>query len=270
MRLAITHATIYRFDRPAARAIQTLRLTPRSTENQLVDRWRIDVSQDCRLVAVEDAFGNLTHSFSIDGPIDELVIEASGEVVTEDTAGVLHQTRERLPLAVFLRVTERTPIEAPVRAFAETALAESGGDPLSALHLMMGRLHETLTVDAEAEQRLPHEVLAAGAGSVEDIAHLLAAATRAISVPARCASGWLYDPERPIADRLHTWVEAHFGNDLGWVGFDAVENRCPTERWVRLAVGLDALDILPIRGVRTHFGEETVETRIELREISSA
>jgi transglutaminase-like putative cysteine protease len=270
MRLAITHATVFHFDRPATRAIQTLRLTPRSTENQLVDRWRIDVSQDCRLAAVEDAFGNLTHSFSIDGPIDELVIEASGEVVTEDTAGVLHQTRERLPLAVFLRITDRTPLEPPVRAFAETALAESAGDRLSALHLMMGRLHETITHDPAADGRLPHEVLADGVATAEDIAHLFATAVRSIGIPARCASGWLFDPEQPVVDRLHTWIETHLGRDLGWVGFDPIVNCCPTDRWIRLAVGLDSLDIQPIRGVRTHFGAESVETRIELRQIASA
>ena len=94
MRLAVTHETVYRFEHPAVRAIQTLRLTPRNTEAQLVQTWRIDVSQDCRLAPVEDAFGNLTHSFSIDGPIDELSIVASGVVVTEDTAGVLHRTQK--------------------------------------------------------------------------------------------------------------------------------------------------------------------------------
>ncbi|MCE1238013.1 MAG: transglutaminase family protein [Hyphomicrobiales bacterium] len=268
MRLAITHATVYRFETPAARAIQTLRLTPRTTEAQLVDRWRIDVSQDCRLVAVEDAFGNLTHTFSIDGPIDELVIEASGEVVTEDTAGILHRTRERLPLAVFLRITERTPLEAPVRDFAATALAESVGDRLAALHLMMGRISERLAVDPDAPPTLPNEALAAEAATPEDVAHLFAAAARSIDVPTRCVSGWRFDPDDPADARLHAWNEAHLGPGLGWVGFDATRNECPTDRWVRLAVGLDALDTCPIRGVRTHFGEEAVETRTELREIS--
>lgn len=270
MRLAITHETVYRFETPAARAIQTLRLTPRTTEAQLVDSWRIDVSQDCRLSPVEDAFGNLTHSFSIDGPIDELSIVASGEVVTEDTAGILHATRERLPLAVFRRVTDRTPIEASVRAFAETARSESAGDPLSALHLMMGRLHETVALDPAAELRLPHEVLAGETATVEDVAHLFTAAARALDMPARCVSGWLFDEATPVQTAPHAWVEVHLGPSLGWVGFDAVVNRCPTDRWVRLAAGIDGLDTRPIRGVRTHFGAETVETKIEVREISLA
>ena len=270
MRLAITHETVHRFEQPASRAIQTLRLTPRNTESQLVQNWRIDVSKDCRLSPVEDAFGNHVHTFSIDGPIDELSIVASGSVVTEDTAGVLHATRERLPLAAFCRVTDRTPIEAMVRDFALTALEESGRYPLATLHLMMGRLHETVTVDPTAAAAAPHVVMTDGRAGVADLAHLFIAAARALDIPARFVTGWLFDSARPVRDAPHAWIEAHLGSGLGWVGFDVVENCCPTDRWVRLAVGLDALDAAPIRGVRTTFGGETVTTRIEVREISAA
>lgn len=270
MRLAIVHETIYRFDEPCSRAIQTLRLTPRNTESQLVQRWRIDVSQDCRLSPVEDAFGNLTHTFSIDGPIDELSIVASGDLVTEDTAGVLHATRERLPLMAFQRMTARTTAELAVRDFAETARRESAADLLSTLHLMMGRLHERVTVDPAAPETLPDAVLATERATVTDIAHLFAAAARALDIPTRFVSGWLHPGEDAVATGEHCWIEANLGSGLGWVGFDAVENSCPTERWVRVAGGLDVLDTMPIRGVRTSRGGETVTTRITLREIAAA
>lgn len=264
MRLAIIHETIYRFEKPASRAIQTLRLTPRNTEAQLVHSWRIDVSRDCHLSPVEDAFGNLTHTFSIDGPIDELVITASGEVVTEDTSGVLHATRDRLPLMAFRRETERTRIEPPVHAFAEDAFQSAGRERLATLHTLMGRLHETVEIDEDAAVALPDAVLAAGRARAEDVAHLFAALARSLDIPARIAAGWL---ERGIR---HHWIEAHLGPSLGWVGFDAVENRCPTDAWVRCAVGLDALDTAAVRGVRSHPGEETETTRITVKPISRA
>lgn len=270
MRLVISHEIVHRFETPALRAIQTLRLTPRTTENQLVDGWRIDVSQDCHLKAVEDAFGNLTHTFSIDGPIDELRITATGEVVTEDTAGVLHFTRERLPLSVFCRRTALTQAEPAVLAFAADLAAEGGSDRLSLMHRMMARLSETVEVDLEAPAAAPHEVLAGGRATPEDLVHLFLAAARSLDVPARFVTGWRLDPECAVHGHGCRWMEAWLGADLGWVAFDAVENSCPTDRWVRLAVGLDALDTQPLRGVRTHFGAETVETRIEIREISRA
>lgn len=264
MRLAITHETVYRFERPASRAIQTLRLTPRNTEAQLVHAWRIDVSQDCRLAPVEDTFGNMTHTFSIDGPIEELSIAATGEVVTEDTSGVLHATRDRLPLTAYCRETERTRIEPSIRAFAQEARAAGDGSALSTLHVLMQRIHETVAADEEAGTAAPDRVLTKGAGTVDDIAHLFAACARALDIPARCAAGVL---ARGVA---HAWIEAHVGPMLGWVGFDAVENSCPTDQWVRMAVGLDSLDTCPVRGVRTHLGGETVSRRIVVREISRA
>lgn len=264
MRLAITHETVYRFEKPASRAIQTLRLTPRNSEAQLVHSWRIDVSQDCHLSPVEDAFGNLTHTFSIDGPIDELVITASGEVVTEDTSGVLHATRDRLPLTAFRRDTERTRIEPSVRAFALDAFTASGRDPLSTLHALMDRLHEAIEVDEAAAALVPEALLTERRGRAEDVAHLFAALARSLEIPARLAAGWL---ERGLR---HHWIEAHLGPSLGWVGFDAVENSCPTDAWVRRAVGLDALDAASVRGVRSHLGAETEETRITVKRVSRA
>src|SRR5262249_11118290 len=68
MRIRISHETAYRYDTPATGVIQVLRLTPRNHEGQYVTDWRIDVSQECRLDAHEDAFGNFTHTFTAAGP----------------------------------------------------------------------------------------------------------------------------------------------------------------------------------------------------------
>ena len=62
MRIRIDHETTYVYDRPARAIIQTLRLTPRSTEAQQVRRWTIETDVDARLKSGQDAFGNLTHT----------------------------------------------------------------------------------------------------------------------------------------------------------------------------------------------------------------
>lgn len=46
----------------------------------------------------------------------------------------------------------------------------------------------------------------------------------------------------------HAWAEAHI-DGLGWVGFDAANNICPNDRYVRLATGLDYRDAAPISGL---------------------
>lgn len=45
----------------------------------------------------------------------------------------------------------------------------------------------------------------------------------------------------------HAWAEAYV-EGLGWVGFDPFMNRCPDERYVRIAVGLDYRDAQPVTG----------------------
>jgi len=79
MRIKISHETRYHYDAPAAGVIQTLRLTPRNHEGQYVVHWRIDVSEDSRLDEHEDAFGNITHTFSADGPFADLALHVEGE-----------------------------------------------------------------------------------------------------------------------------------------------------------------------------------------------
>src|SRR5437764_6695849 len=90
MRIRISHLTSYRYATPATSVIQRLRLTPRNHDRQYVTRWRIDVSADCRLNQHEDAFGNITHAFTAEGPFSELSVQVEGEVETRDTQGVVH------------------------------------------------------------------------------------------------------------------------------------------------------------------------------------
>ncbi|KAB0648194.1 transglutaminase family protein [Burkholderia diffusa] len=57
----------------------------------------------------------------------------------------------------------------------------------------------------------------------------------------------------------HAWAEAYV-EGLGWVGFDPFMNRCPDERYVRIAVGLDARDAQPVTGL----GASTVGIEISV------
>ena len=118
MRLRISHLTSYRYDTPATGVIQMLRLTPRNHDGQYVARWRIDVSTDCRLDQHEDAFGNITHAFTADGPFSELSVAVEGEVETRDTQGVVRGAVERFPPSFFLRETVLTTPDAAITSFA--------------------------------------------------------------------------------------------------------------------------------------------------------
>jgi transglutaminase-like putative cysteine protease len=266
MRLRITHETVFSFETPATYAIQTLRLTPRGSAQQYVSDWRIDVSRDCRLAQIEDPFGNVTTSFSIDGPIEELSIVASGEVTTEETNGVVAGIPERLPLMLYRRDTALTKPSPAIRGFAEKVRSTVAQNDLAMLHGLMDALHAHLDiVDADGEpDTSADDVFTAGKGSIADAAHVFVSAARALEIPARFVSGYLLRDDGAPCNAGHAWAEAYAGSGLGWVGFDPSQKICPTDSYVRMASGLDYLDAAPIRGTRYGGTGETVSVTIRL------
>ena len=152
MRICVSHQTTYRYDAPAGSVIQMLRLTPRNHEGQYVVRWRIDVSADCRLDQHEDAFGNITHAFTAEGPFGELTVAVEGEVETRDTQGVVRGAVERFPPSLYLRETPLTNPDANIAAFAAASRAAASGSVLSLLHHMLARLHREMTFDSATTQ----------------------------------------------------------------------------------------------------------------------
>ena len=63
----------------------------------------------------------------------------------------------------------------------------------------------------------------------------------------------------------HAWAEAHV-DGLGWVGFDAANDICPDDKYVRVAVGLDYRDAAPISGIRRGSGGETLEVAVKVEQ----
>ena len=259
MRLRITHQIAYSYATPASRLIQNLRLTPRGHDGQYIVNWRIDVDRDCRLEPLADPLGNLAHSFSTDGPIDSILISAEGEVETQEMQGIVRGQLEPLPETVFTRETPLTLPDAAIRDHADRARQACDGTPLDFLHALMHATHERLAFDPDisASGTPASEAFAAGRGVCHDFAHIFIGAARHAGVPARYVSGYVCREPSGERPALHAWAEARV-EGLGWVGFDATEAVCPTEEYVRLAVGLDCLGASPIRGFRYGGSGETL------------
>jgi transglutaminase-like putative cysteine protease len=266
MRIRIAHETVYRYDSPAAAAIQVLRLTPRNHHGQYVIDWRIEVSRECRLHAHEDAFGNLSHAFTLAGPFDELTLAAEGEVDTSDMNGIVAGAIERFPPTLFLRETPLTARDPAAVEFAQDVRAEAGSEPLTVLHALLVGVHRTMRLDPETGEpgRTAAEALIAGRGSASDQAHVFIAAARTLGIPARYVRGYFHDfAARSSADARHAWAEA-FVPALGWVGFDPAHGICPTDCHVRVAVGLDHLGAAAVRGSHHGGGPEARTDRVRV------
>ena len=278
MRLRILHETAYGYATPASRAIQILRLTPRGHDGQFVVHWRIDVDRDCRLQSSIDPFGNLVHSFTVEGPLDGLTITAQGEVETQDMTGVVRDQVERLPAGVFLRSTPLTEDDAEIRTFARDIAADAGGKPLDVFHALMLAIRARMRFDVNATDTGTSaiEAFAHGHGVCQDFAHVFIAAARHLGHPARYVGGYLFQPHMvqqqaqgasgqsqttAAQDAGHAWAEA-LVPDLGWVGFDPANGVSPTDAYVRVAVGLDYLGAAPVRGTRYGGSGESLSVKV--------
>lgn len=266
MRLKITHETRYRYTDPPASLIEVLRLTPRNSAQLSVREWGIQVSTDSTLRRFDDAFGNITHTFSAAGPVEELVITAVGTVETDPGNGVLAGTREPLPVGVFLRDTDLTDHSAALDALAREAAAQSDGSPLDTLHKLNAAVHDAVSVKPgfPSLNTTADDALKTGEGVCQDCAHVFIAAARAANIPARYVMGYHYAADAPQTGRPgHAWAEAHVA-DLGWVGFDPTLRQSPDEAYVRVAVGLDYLSAAPVRGAMYGGTGETLDVAVSI------
>jgi transglutaminase-like putative cysteine protease len=269
MRIRISHTTTDVYDTTPTVVTQILRLTPRNHDGQYVCNWRIDLSRDCQLHQHDDAFGNITHVFTAEGPFEELSVMVEGEVDTQDTKGVVTGSVERFPPEFFLRETALTQIDTAITDFAESARSDNGKDPkdsLSLLHTLMTALNKEMTFDTDPTHvaTTAAEAFKLRRGVCQDLTHIFITAARELGLPARYVGGHFYRVDGVTAQEAgHAWAEVYVEN-LGWVGFDPTNGICTTEAHVRVAVGLDYLGAAPVRGTRFGGGGEALKVAVHV------
>ena len=267
MLISIRHISRYSYAEPVGYTIQSLRLTPASFAGQRVLDWRVHAVGAGMPLQFKDGFGNLVDLVAINASHAQLTIEAGGTVETSDRNGVVAGLAETMPRRVFLRETETTRPDAAIRALAAAA---RGPDPLSRLHDLVGAVRDRVEYVAGATDARTGaaEALAAGKGVCQDHAHIFIAAARTLGVPARYVTGYLVLDAPGTSEAHHAWAEA-WVEGLGWVGFDVANGICPTERYVRLAAGLDAGYAAPVVGSRRGGSTERLDVSVEVQQQSA-
>jgi len=261
MRLKITHRTEYRYDQPIAYALQRVRLLPSSGAMQKVGAWSVTVDGAREEARFTDHFGNDTRLISVEGEPRVIAIEAAGEVETYNKAGVIGIHRGFAPLWLFMRETELTMPGDRTRALA--AAVGEGAD-IARLHQLMALIGEPPPpAEASAGQSQEAPVVTGNAGPNQ--AETFIAAARLLGFPARYVSGYLVLDGAAEKAASHGWAEAHV-DGLGWVGFDAVHNMCPDETYVRVTIGRDHHDAMPVSGIRLGQADERLAVSITVEQ----
>jgi transglutaminase-like putative cysteine protease len=114
-----------------------------------------------------------------------------------------------------------------------------------------------------------------GGGVCQDFSHAALGVLRLAGVPARYASGYLYDPAvDPAQSTLrgvaasHAWVQA-WHPELGWVGLDATNDRLVDWQYVRVAVGRDYGDVRPVHGIFRGEGEQALSVSVQVSRLDT-
>ncbi len=262
MRLAVRHETHYEYDTPLGYSAQRLYLWPTDFASQKTVTWSISAPGIDQALIYTDGFGNRVHMITFGNSEGPVTILAQGVVDVTDTAGVVRGLACPAPEAVFLRQTKPTTATPALRALAEKQFARR--PVLEGLHALMAEIHARVAYELGATHAhtTAAEAFAEGRGVCQDHAHVFIAAARAAGVPARYVTGYLVTGQGASSTAAHAWAEA-LVPDLGWVGFDPANAKCPTDNYVRVAAGLDAGGVAPIRGSRR--GGDAERMRVEVR-----
>lgn len=267
MRVAINHQTIYRYPAPASYSIQYLRLTPLSGLDQRVLSWKLNTPGTVR--PWTDAYGNLAHVLVLDEPHEEIHISATGEVEIADGRPLLGDGD--LPVELFLRTTPLTEADERVRDFAGGFQAVLTANQQHGLDSLLGGVRETVELrplNGHAAQSAS-QALEAKEGTCREHSHLFVSCCRALGIPARYVSGYLCADAGDNTIAAHAWAEA-WVDGAGWQSFDAAASRKSNARaHLRVATGLDATDVAPVRSWRRG-GNDGTEVHTTVADIRPA
>lgn len=269
----IHHVTTYVYETPVSFARCSLRLRPRTDDEQHLISHDVEITP----LPVErsertDFFGIFTEGAIIETPHRTLRVDSRSRVeVSRDALPreTISPDWEKVREAAFnssnlsatspvgyLFGSPLVPIHSPVTEYAAQSFRADGSIVLCVADLMR-RINSDFSYDSKAtEISTPLiEAFKKRRGVCQDFAHIMIAGLRGLGVPAAYVSGYLRTappPGRPRlqgADATHAWVSVWCGPEIGWSGFDPTNDLMIGGDHIVLASGRDYTDVSPIDGV---------------------
>lgn len=293
MRFRLEHVTRYTYTGPISETHMEVRLRPSEELGQRVVEFELEVDPPAGVREYVDGFGNHVHHFDQLPPHEFVQVTSRALVDTvdgdareddgddADRHGTGHGRRRRQGgrhrpsaddggmQADFLLFRSPVVEAAGIHTLAhrhrprDPSSRAAVEEALDGLAVAISRDFEyrplTTTVTTAVD-----EVLRLRSGVCQDFAHLFIAVARAMGVPARYVSGYVYSGTgAPVVGASHAWAEAWLPR-RGWIGYDATHPIRAGERHIRLAVGRDYRDAAPTRGVYVGAARGQLEVRVEI------
>lgn len=275
-RIAVRHRTGYVYSSPVGASYNEARMTPCSTRGQHTLESRLEITPGARPLRYVDYWGTAVDAFDVHVSHTELVVTALSVVETAaalqplqgvgwDTVNTGHVTDRFAELLAPSRYVHVEPeLTAVGVAFASASPPlEAGMQAVAWAHEQLGYERGQTGVHTTSAQ-----ARAAGKGVCQDLAHLSLAILRAMALPARYVSGYLYPTNASETEigatatgESHAWVEFWAGD---WVPADPTSLATVAERHVVVARGRDYADVRPLSGVYHGPPAESLGVTVEL------
>ena len=282
MKLHVLHRTRFQYGATVRESFNEARLQPVTTGAQVCHNFLLKILPTTRLSHYYDFYLNYVHLFDITQPHTELVVEANSTVTTGDTPPLAATATPTLLSDIgacaridrcydFLQSSTYVDVSAELWRLALDA-TEGQADAWQASLAIMRHVHRHFRYQPSATHVHTHmrDVLQARAGVCQDFAHVMLGLCRALKIPARYVSGYLYNgPADQLkgAQASHAWVEVYMPQH-GWCGLDPTNNRLTDGHYVKVAAGRDYADVSPLKGTyrgtaKRQLTVEVLVTRVE-------
>jgi transglutaminase-like putative cysteine protease len=267
--LEIIHRTRYEYSEPVALGEYRLMFRPRDSHDLRLLHTRLSIEPDAQVRWIHDPFGNSIAIATFGQPATSLDIASS---VRLDHYGMrpelpaIEEYARRLPFSYrseeapdLGRYVERhypdpdSAVAMWARAFVD---GEAGGDTFGVLCAMCAGIQRDFhyAMRFEAGTQAPADTLATKGGTCRDFALLMIEAVRSFGLAARFVTGYLYDPALDETLGMetkpafpHAWMEVYLPG-AGWIEFDPTNGIVGTDRLIRVGVGRDPEQAMPIKG----------------------
>ena len=264
MHLKIRHRTEYRYETPVRYSIQELRLTPPQAAGQQIEKWRI--STPIKATVSQDSFGNTCSVFVQEAPYTSMMLEAEGEVRTQDAFEYIDDPKAVSPYYLLQQTNLTEPSEEMLAYFKSALPKKPSVDEVlklasavqGAVKYVPGQTNFATTAS---------QSFAMKSGVCQDHAHIMLSLCRASGIPARYVSGYFFAEESPNL-ASHAWIDFCSDIEKGlWTSVDITHACLVDARHIRLAIGRDYYSAAPVKGVRSGGGGEELSASISIQKL---
>jgi transglutaminase-like putative cysteine protease len=262
MKLQIYHRTHHAYASPVRDSFNEARLEPVDSAQQKRQSFLLRVLPSTRLSHYYDFYHNCVHVIDLTAPHQELTVEATSVVDTHELPRLPEEATpaplSALPACArlgecydFLQPSTYVSIT-PEACRLAVDLGAGRTDVWQVALAVMRHIHTEfayLPAVTHVHTTMP-EALRLRRGVCQDFAHVMIGLCRALAIPARYVSGYLYNgpvDQLKGAQATHAWVEV-FIPGVGWRGLDPTNQQQVDRRYVKIASGRDYADVSPLRG----------------------